>query len=90
MMYLMAIIRCFEEKDNSVTINGLPKGRFVRGVSYAKLQAPDGAVVWVYSSEYRISNPSLGRTALESRKYRIDNQPGAFLWSAPGCPFQGQ
>lgn len=41
----------------SVTINGLPKGRFVRGVSYAKLQAPDGAVVWVYSSEYRISNP---------------------------------
>lgn len=57
MMCLMAIIRCFEEKDNSVTINGLPKGRFVRGVSYAKLQAPDGAVVWVYSSEYRISNP---------------------------------
>lgn len=41
----------------SVTINGLPKGRFVRGVSYAKLQAPDGTVVWVYSSEYRISNP---------------------------------
>ena len=41
----------------SVTINGLPKGRFVRGVSYAKLQAPDGTVTWVYSSEYRISNP---------------------------------
>lgn len=41
----------------SVTINGLPKGRFVRGVSYAKLQAPDGAVVWVYSNEYRIANP---------------------------------
>lgn len=42
----------------SVTINGLPKGRFVRGVSYAKLQAPDGTVEWVYSDEGRISNPS--------------------------------
>lgn len=42
----------------SVTINGLPKGRFVRGVAYAKLQAPDGTVEWVYSDEGRISNLS--------------------------------
>lgn len=40
----------------SVTINGMPKGRFVRGVAYAKLQAADGSVIWVYSSEQRITN----------------------------------
>lgn len=41
----------------SVTINAMPKGRFVRAAAYAKLQSPDGSVIWVYSGEHRISNP---------------------------------
>lgn len=40
----------------SVSVNGLPKGRFVRGVAYAKLQAADGTILWVASDEYRIAN----------------------------------
>lgn len=39
----------------SVTINGMPKGRFVRGVIFAEVQLPDGTTT-IYSGEATITN----------------------------------
>lgn len=37
----------------SVTVKGMPEGRFLRGRVFAKLVKADGEVQWVYSDEYR-------------------------------------